>query len=285
MRNRSIALVFLASVFLGPGGQTREPEKTRLGAPVVDDHAEAARLAQEAIERIKTQGVKGFIALANSGRPGYLKPLTNPEAAEGLIKYYDQTLATNLGKLIEHELVRTEVVGSSFVRFKYLEKREKGVMNWHFTFYRGGEQWKWNGYNVTFNQLNNEFQPATMEIKHAEATALAKIAAEAIKAGEISKLMDAVNTPGKTLITTDRFATELSLTSHYQTAMVNAGKPLGEVEWVRTDAIGPSLIRLVYLQKCSEDALVWKFTFYRVNGEWKWLDMNLDQRVNEFVEK
>lgn len=46
------------------------------------------------------------------------------------------------------------------------------------------------------------------------------------------------------------------------------GKPLGEVELVRTESLGKSLVRYVYLEKCERLAMTWQIDFYRGKDGW-----------------
>ena len=45
------------------------------------------------------------------------------------------------------------------------------------------------------------------------------------------------------------------------------GKSIG-YELIRNDAVGKSLVHVVYLQRFERHATVWRFIFYRTNAGW-----------------
>lgn len=47
------------------------------------------------------------------------------------------------------------------------------------------------------------------------------------------------------------------------------GRPIGDVELVRTETIGKSFLRLTYLDKFERHAMLWQFVFYRNADGWK----------------
>ncbi|HEV3384273.1 MAG TPA: hypothetical protein VG097_05625 [Gemmata sp.] len=281
-----LAFILVATLTTKGSAKAEEPEKNNQSKPTAEDHAEPAKAAREAMESLRTNGVKGFMDVAFSDNKISFKKAERA-GCESYFRNLHGSVVAKLGKpLNEIELVRTDVLGRSGVRFIYVEKLERSFLLWCLSFYRGADnEWKWNGLNVKNNQLDSEFRPTQPDERHKKAAAIAKSGVDAVKANDIPKLLDAVFDSGKTVFTSDRSFAELSLTSNYQKAIAQLGKPCGEMELVRTEAIGQSLVRFVYLEKCEGGAAVWKFSFYCAGGEWKWQDYSLGEWASEFVDK
>ena len=114
-----------------------------------------------AVERLKTEAD----ARALGDRMMQVAMTQSPDAAFSLLKPYwpmDQAeidgLASNaklqwqmiesrFGKPLGFELVSTERIGTSFVRFVYLQRFEKHALRWEYTFYRPtNEGWLANSF-------------------------------------------------------------------------------------------------------------------------------------------
>jgi hypothetical protein len=281
-----LALILVATIATNGTGQTQEPEKQIQSKPTAEDHAEPEKAARDAMDHLRSNGIKGFMDVAFSGNKISFKRAERA-GCESYFRNLHDSVVAKLGKpLNEIKMVRTDVLGRSGVRFIYVEKLERGFLLWCLSFYRGADnEWKWNGLNVKNNQLNSEFRPTQPDERHKKAAAIAKSGVDAVKANDIPKLLDALYDSDKTVFTSDRSSTELSLTSNYQRAISHIGKPCGEMELVRTEAIGQSLVRFVYLEKCEGGAAVWKFSLYCVGGEWKWQDFSFGEWGSEFVDK
>ena len=75
-----------------------------------------------------------------------LKPYypVDPAEIDGLTSnalMYWTAIGTRFGKPIGYELVSTERVGKSFVRYIYLQKFEKHALRWTFSYYRPKDVW------------------------------------------------------------------------------------------------------------------------------------------------
>jgi len=280
MRHGLIAGLLLV-VFTAPG-IGREPEKPSTDTTPTENLGPAVKMAQEAIDGLKTNGVQGFIDVAFSGRKGFLPKADAAIGAAGFGKLYHDAVARQGKSLGEFELVRTDVVGRSVVRFIYLEKLERGAVIWHLAFYRGeADEWRWVGFRMN-ESLDAEFRPVKLDETHKDAVGLAQQAVEALKSDGVPKLLDNVLADGKTVIVAERPLAEEGLSSLRAKAIAVQGKPLGEVELVRTEAVGQSVVRFVYLEKCERGAHIWKFTLYRAAREWKWRDLNVSDYGSAF---
>ena len=51
------------------------------------------------------------------------------------------TIAPRFGSSLGYELVRSETVGDSLLRFTYIEKTERHVLRWLFRFYKPEDVW------------------------------------------------------------------------------------------------------------------------------------------------
>jgi hypothetical protein len=76
----------------------------------------------------------------------------------------------------------------------------------------------------------------------------------------------------------DRFAT---LKLHRQQAAQVNGKPLGEVELVRSEAIGTTYARHTYLERYERHAWMWQFTFTRTADGWHLTDMTWTSELHK----
>ena len=75
-----------------------------------------------------------------------LKPHWPLDAAEidalaGTAKMQWQMVATRFGQPLGYELVSTERIGGSFVRYVYLQKFDKHALRWVFSYYRPKDIW------------------------------------------------------------------------------------------------------------------------------------------------
>jgi hypothetical protein len=80
-----------------------------------------------------------------------LKPYWPLDAAEidgmaSSAKLQWQIVETRFGKPVGYELVATERLGQSFVRYVYLQKFEHHALRWVFAFYRPKDVWLANSF-------------------------------------------------------------------------------------------------------------------------------------------
>jgi hypothetical protein len=275
-------LLLVAGTTQGIG---REPEKAQTDPAPGQTFGAAAKMAQEAMDGLKVDGIPGFVDVAFSGRKGCL-PKADAAAGIGTFsKVYEASLARQGKALGEIELVRTDTVGHSVVRFVYAEKLERGLILWDLSFYRGSAgEWRWVAFRMN-DAIEGDFRIVKSEEPYRGAEATAQQAADALKSNSLPKLLDVALAERNTLIKAERTEVENAFTLTRDQAIAKEGQPLGEVELVRTEAIGSSMVRLVYLEKCERGAHVWKFTLYRAGREWKWTDLKLNDYGNEFVSK
>jgi hypothetical protein len=77
---------------------------------------------------------------------------------------------------------------------------------------------------------------------------------------------------------------EVAYKSQREVATLAFGKPLGEVEFVREEFVGNSLLRLIYLEKFERNAIVWRLTYYRPNGQWFLHTLSWDDKPQDLFE-
>ncbi len=83
---------------------------------------------------------------------GSIIPVTKPQSVETMKKQTESGLSP-FGKILGHEKIREEKVGTSIVRLVYVIKSEKFPTVWEFYFYRAKSEW------VLGNlRLNDQFQ-------------------------------------------------------------------------------------------------------------------------------
>jgi hypothetical protein len=63
---------------------------------------------------------------------------------------------------------------------------------------------------------------------------------------------------------------------------VRCGNPLGEVEFIRKEAVGRSLVRYIYVEKFERSVMVWRISFYRSPQGWILRGLNWDDGADAF---
>jgi hypothetical protein len=259
--------------------QFRAPSiPTPLQPLTAEDYEPAARLAQEAMDRLKEDGFSGFMSEAFSGRSGSLRKSDRAQCEKQLDKIYRLMVARHGRTLDDIELVRTSTISRSVLRFTYMMKFERGPILWTLDFYRGEHgMWRWLSFNVGDDRIDQEFRPGNPSSDANVAASLARKGIEAIKDGGVSDLLDVVTESERTVISMDRDAFEAKFNALHRQATSALGKPLGEFDLIRTDVLGDSLVRFVYLERYEFGAIVWKFSFYDVSGQWMWFGLGLNE--------
>ncbi|MDY3560850.1 hypothetical protein R5W23_002099 [Gemmata sp. JC673] len=237
----------------------------------------ADRHVQTVLKRLKTEGMSGVIEFVFDEKTG------SPPAADKRAELAANFLRVRnvqvqaLGKPAgDPELLRADVSGRSLVRYVYAEPMERGLVIWQFTFYRAeGGDWRC----LTFQSGDGseaEFRALAADADFADAKRSAGAALDALKAGGVSGLFDVVWADGKNVISAERGPVEKTFAKLRDDAAALLGKSQGDAEWVRTEAVGRRLVRFIYLDKYERGTAVWKFTLYRVGGEWKWCNVNFN---------
>lgn len=283
-------IVIVTLVWIATGvGQSQESNQTVKGEPLTSQptgsrDGDPARMVQEAMDRLKTEGLTGFLNVAFSGRKGAI-PLSERANAEAFFTTVrNNVMAANGKPLGEIEFVRMDVVGRSGVRYVFVERMERTAMVWSLDFYRiEGNEWKWTGIRATNTntELEPEFRAATQVDAAKGAFELASRGVEALKTNSMSKLLDEVIDPARSVISAERSQFEQKLDAVRQNSLSQLGKPLSELELVRTEAIGQSLFRISYLERFEKGAMVWKFVFYRTPDGWKWQNLTSNEWSKE----
>ncbi len=238
----------------------------------------AEKLSGEAVAAIAEKGRVGFLDRAFSGAATSLKKYDRP-AAEAMFAALDIQVDIKYGQRIgDLELARTDKVGRSFVRYCYVEKRERGPMVWQFAFYRPESgNWQWHGFSWNDSWMRELRGADKAPSGRTDAAKLCEGGVAALKEGGVAKLFEASFTPGKCLLPEgDRKGAVEGFAKLREAACAPLGKSTGEFELVRTESFGSSLIRFVYLEKCERGAATWEFTVYRAQKYWQWLSLNLN---------
>lgn len=286
MRHGLVASLLVLAFASSGIGQEPALKKARSSRPAGDEGYEVpAKLAQEAMDGLKTGGIPGFMDVVYSEKPRCLKK-EDRASFELTFRRGHDAIAIRYGKpLGKNEFVRTDVVGQSLVRFVYIEKLERVALLWHLIFYRGESgEWRWVGFNMT-GLLDKDFQAVKKDAVDKDALAMAQDAIDQLRDGGVAKLFDLAFDPNKTEIVADRPSMEAAFTKKRETTVAQVGKSLGQFELIRAEAIGPSVVRFVYIEKYQGEVLVWRLSFYRGVREWKWRDLSVGGYQDEFTTK
>lgn len=108
------------------------------------------------------------------------------------------------------------------------------------------------------------------------AKALAAELIDKLKAGDIEKLTAAVYANTYVMPDPEVAGLRASLAKAREQHTKSHGKPTGEFELVREQAVGPSVARLVYLEKFERGGVAWYFVLYRGPEGWKLADVKWD---------
>jgi hypothetical protein len=114
---------------------------TALHAQTLKIEADTLAVANKLMDTAMTQTPDKAFAI--------LKPYwpLDPAEIDGLAsnaKLQWQMIETRFGKPIGYELVATERIGSSFVRYIFLQKFERHALRWQVGFYRPKDVWLTN---------------------------------------------------------------------------------------------------------------------------------------------
>lgn len=274
MRHGLVALLMI--VASAAVADTAEPAMPPLGAPPPGPRDETDKLVQVALKRLKADGMSGVIEFAFDEKTGRPPAADKRAELEANFLRLRGAQVQRLGKSVgDPELLRAETSGRSLVRYLYAEPMERGPIIWQFSFYRS-EAGEWQCFSFqTQDGTETEFRPLAADADFKDAKQVAQAGADALKADGVAGLFDVVFADGKNVIPAERGPAEKFFTKLRADAAAALGKSLGEIEPVRTETVGKSLVRFVYLDKYERGVAVWKFTLYRVGGEWKWRDVNV----------
>ncbi|MFZ5655473.1 MAG: hypothetical protein ACOY37_00170 [Pseudomonadota bacterium] len=131
MRFRGTLLLLAALAFPAPASETIPSENaTRV-------------LADRMLDAATGQGLASAIDVVKPHWP------LDPAELDGLKSQYAPMWTMVLGRFgrpLGHELVRTEVIGTRFVRYVYLQRFEKHAVRWKVGFYNPGTGWVFNSF-------------------------------------------------------------------------------------------------------------------------------------------
>ena len=104
---------------------------------------ETKELAEKVLARVVVGDMDGVVTVV---KPYWPFPDDELEALVAQTVRQRHLLANRLGKSLGFTLVRREVAADTFLRFVYVEKCENTGLRWMFTFYKGRDVWKFNGF-------------------------------------------------------------------------------------------------------------------------------------------
>jgi hypothetical protein len=128
-------------------------------------------------------------------------------------------------------------------------------------------------------------RPATVPPPEVDPTAvpmrLAEEGIKGLKTDGVAGLCALAFADGKSVNNpADRAPAEVHFARLREAMISRYGKSSGEFEFIRKEAVGQSLVKITYLEKLEKTAMVWKFAFYRVGGEWKWKDLGVTDSLD-----
>jgi hypothetical protein len=112
---------------------------------------EALKIGQRAMKSVKSGGVHALFDVCHAETNSILPPGMRTTHEVNFTNLHVTALARVGKSLDEIEIGRVETVAQSLVKLTFLEKHEKGVIAWSFTFYRTETGWKWINIGVADN--------------------------------------------------------------------------------------------------------------------------------------
>ena len=141
---RTLATLALLAAMLSPA---RAADK-------IPSKAAAHALADRMIGTATREGLGPAIDVVKPHWP------LDPAELDGLKSQYGPMWTMVLGRFgrpLGHELVRTEVIGTRFVRYVFLQRFEKHAVRWQVGFYDPGTGWVFNSFKFD-DQLDALFE-------------------------------------------------------------------------------------------------------------------------------
>jgi len=92
--------------------------------------------------------------------------------------------------------------------------------------------------------------------------------------------LEAEATSGRWLVTEQELASFRGQFNADRTRFVQQyGPRTGEFELVREEVLGPSIVRVVYLERYQRDGILWIFVVYRTIGEWRVVGVSWKEKL------
>lgn len=101
---------------------------------------------------------------------------------------------------------------------------------------------------------------------------------------KMEKISEAYESLGKNSVIASKAENLQQLEARTRDAIDNFG-PIAGFERVDSLAVGESLLRETYLSLNADLPLRWRFYFYRVDGQWRVVDLRVDDGIVELFEE
>jgi hypothetical protein len=101
---------------------------------------------------------------------------------------------------------------------------------------------------------------------------------------KMDKISEAYESLGKSSVIASKAENLRQLEARTRDAIDNFG-PIAGFERVDSLAVGESLLRETYLSLNADLPLRWRFYFYRVDGQWRVVDLRVDDGIVELFEE
>lgn len=101
---------------------------------------------------------------------------------------------------------------------------------------------------------------------------------------KMDKISEAYESLGKSSVIASKAENLQQLEARTRDAIDNFG-PIAGFERVDSLAVGESLLRETYLSLNADLPLRWRFYFYRVDGQWRVVDLRVDDGIVELFEE
>ncbi len=235
----------------------------------------------EAINALKSQVVsamkrfeKGEIEQAAKELPPYANEVLREYFPANLLRTFDEYQAkakTNFGEALgDVSLVREEASGNSYCRLTFADRYTNGAMALQWVFYRTETDWKTTNFTYTpLDQILQADDPYVANVEP-EARVVPELIATAFSHDRNSEgIMIAIKhgTPNVAIGFPEKVREQLNIKLKSESATGNT--PLNQLDLLKTEAAGPSLVRLSYAIRRKQYPFYVQVIMYKGNDSWK----------------
>jgi hypothetical protein len=141
VKTRTIVFGFVVATLLGVGLY----RNTVVAGPRTDDTDAAHKIADEIVDKLRTDDATAAIDVLKRELP--MSP-AEKDQVDPFFTRLRESIVAKYGKPIgDVEYIGSETAGKSLLRFTYVEKFERQVYVWRFTFYKASKEWKLHSFS------------------------------------------------------------------------------------------------------------------------------------------
>ena len=172
--------------------------------------------------------------------------------------------------------MREEISGSSYCRLTFADRYTNGAMALQWVFYRTETDWKTTNFTYTpLDQILQADDPNVAAIEPEARVVPELIATEFSHDRNSDAILIAINqcTPNVAIGFSEKAREQLNIKLKSESATGNT--PLNQLDLLKTEAAGPSLVRLSYAIRRKQYPFYFQVIMYKGNDGWKAAAFNI----------